>query len=74
MFKKFMSNLDTVDSVLEQFQSLRQRLEAIASRQEGRLTEIDLQISSLESEGMAVTEQRDRALKVAKNIGKVFDV
>jgi phosphopantetheine adenylyltransferase len=74
MFSKFMSKLDSVDSVLEQFSNLRQRLEAIASRSEVRIVEIDDMIGTLEQEGLNETVVRDRALKVAKNIQKVFDV
>ena len=74
MFSKFMSRLDSVDNVLEQFSNLRQRLEAIASRSEGRIVEIDDMIGTLEQEGLNESVVRDRALKVAKNIQKVFDV
>jgi len=74
MFSKFMSKLDSVDNVLEQFSNLRQRLEAIASRSEVRIVEIDDMIGTFEQEGLNETVVRDRALKVAKNIQKVFDV
>jgi hypothetical protein len=74
MFSKFMSRIDSVDDVLEQFSNLRQRLEAIATRADVRVVEIDEEISTLEQEGLNETVVRDRALKVAKNIQKVFDV
>ena len=61
-------------SILEEFQHLKERLESVAAKADNRVREIDMEIGQLEAKAFAESENRDRALKVAKNVGKVFDV
>lgn len=61
-------------SILEEFQKLKERLEGVAMKADNTVKEIDAEIGQLEAKAFAETENRDRALKVAKNVSKVFDV
>ena len=67
-------NAYELGSILEEFQHLKERLEAVASKADNRVKDIDMEIGQLEAQAFAETENRDRALKVAKNVAKVFDV
>ena len=73
VFKKYDSDYE-LGSILEEFQNLKERLEGVAQRADNRVKEIDGEIGMLEAQAFAESENRDRALKVAKNVVKVFDV
>lgn len=77
MLKKLLNkgnNAYELGSILEEFQKLKERLEGVAQRADNRVKEIDGEIGMLEAQAFSESEVRDRALKVAKNVGKVFDV
>lgn len=78
MLKKLLSNKSNnayeLGSILDEFQKLKERLEGVAQRADNRVKEIDGEIGMLEAQAFSESENRDRALKVAKNVGKVFDV
>lgn len=71
---KSKDNAYELGSILEEFQHLKERLEAVANKADNRVKEIDMEIGQLEAQAFAESENRDRALKVAKNVSKVFDV
>ncbi len=73
VFKKYDSDYE-LGSILEEFQNLKERLEGVAQRADNRVKDIDMEIVELEAQAFAESENRDRALKVAKNVAKVFDV
>lgn len=77
MLKKLLNksnNAYELGSILDEFQKLKERLEGVAQRADNRVKEIDGEIGMLEAQAFSESENRDRALKVAKNVGKVFDV
>lgn len=74
LFKSHRDNAYELGSILEEFQHLKERLESVAAKADNRVKEIDGEIGMLEAQAFAESENRDRALKVAKNVGKVFDV
>ena len=73
LFRK-EDNAYELGSILEEFQHLKERLEGVAMKADNRVKEIDGEIGMLEAQAFSEGENRDRALKVAKNVGKVFDV
>lgn len=77
MLKKLLNkgnNAYELGSILEEFQKLKERLEGVAAKADNTVKEIDAEIGQLEAKAFAEGENRDRALKVAKNVSKIFDV